>query len=372
MKKQGCLCWPCWPCSAPSSRESVTRTVLDYDNDNLCSVLTQRTGSVLPKVMLPVILSTLWATLLLAIYAHTAGWYLVEPYAPEWIETTLEYGAAAIREKQDSFFIYIGATLGLLFGFRLSISSTEFHRSITSMTASQSHLADVFSMVVGKVHFEEGDKGQEEAAKQLCVDVMRLATLSFVLAKKGLHESSDLGDHVLSLMSSKQISVIEGAELNQRASLAICMLRQRLYVAMHSGAKPLLTQKDLSIIDLPLAQYNHALTQALRVKQYPMPFPYAQLLTSVLVVYVMVTPICYVHKLGATTPFASFIISALFFSVRQVSIDLHIPFAKKDIHMRIKPYIEKLEETCRCTFRCRFGSEVSAVYHKLKPSSLTE
>ena len=113
----------------------------------------------------------------------------------------------------------------------------------------------------------------------------------------------------------------------ERVILCSVWLRQRVNVAMDDG---LLKETFATVMDERITDSIENFQAACRLVFVPMPFPYAQVVKFVIVLFCGVTPFSIVDHVHWVTPFASFLLAMLFLAVEEIGVEIEDPFGRKE------------------------------------------
>lgn len=104
-------------------------------------------------------------------------------------------------------------------------------------------------------------------------------------------------------------------------------LRQRINTAMDDG---LLKEAFATVMDERITDSIENFQAACRLVFVPMPFPYAQVVKFVIMLFCGVTPFSIVDQVHWVTPFATFLLAILFLAVEEIGVEIEDPFGRKE------------------------------------------
>lgn len=113
----------------------------------------------------------------------------------------------------------------------------------------------------------------------------------------------------------------------ERVVLCSVWLRQRINMAMDAG---LLKETFATVMDERITDSIENFQAACRLVFVPMPFPYAQVVKFVILLFCGVTPFSIVDTVRWVTPFASFLLAILFLAVEEIGVEIEDPFGRKE------------------------------------------
>mmetsp|Transcript_10632 Transcript_10632/g.20167 ORF Transcript_10632/g.20167 Transcript_10632/m.20167 type:complete len:355 (+) Transcript_10632:23-1087(+) len=307
----GCCCG-----GGKAAREDVYK----YETEKMCSIIFRCKGSVIPKVLFRSFLSMCAGITALVLWY----WHVKEQRHKHFYFDT----------NSDAH-VYVGMLISLLQVFRTNASYAQYDKGITAVLVMRNNLLNFVSQSTALVH------GDPETCEEIRNDMARLCTLLFVVVKKYLHDEES---HSVkqSLFRGKEEQLLYSASVQSRPGIVISWLRQRVAKGVADGY--IVGGPQAGAMDANLTSVWNNLVSCMRIKEYHMPFPYAQMVKFAVCVFVFIAPFSYVSDVQFATPLVNFVIGLILFGVDEIGVEIEDPFGKDPNDLRIKPLIVEMEE----------------------------
>ncbi|CAE8714494.1 unnamed protein product [Polarella glacialis] len=270
------------------------------------SFVFQIKGSVFPK-------AACWAAVSAAIAV------LVKLLVFSWHDTEYMNGIEAIWSSY-SF------VLGFVMVFRNSTAYSRFWEgtSLTKQMTGQWYVA--FSNVFAFCSRDESKKADVVHFQSVLV---RLASL---LHCSALHQICDLEDNILEIINSDEMDPTSMEFLRGCANPQEVVTNwiQRLIVQAHEAGIINISPPLLSRVFQEIGGGLISLNNASKIKDFQFPFPYAQMISCMLFVHWLFTPIMAAHQIGSSAwaGAMSFFVAMSFWSLFYIALEIDQPFGE--------------------------------------------
>eukprot|EP01047_Picozoa_sp_COSAG01_P070536 COSAG01_NODE_10718_length_2095_cov_3.805611_1_plen_387_part_00 len=348
----------CWQCEAAGARPlSCCGCVLRAEGD-FTSTLCRLEGSVFPVIFLKSLVFAGIGAGAWVLYSDEARWY-----------------AEHIGPNTD-LHTYMGILVSLMLSFRTNACYGRYVEGIHASNRLKTIVRDL--MIQAAAYID----GTDAVSVELLEEIRRLLMLYCVFFKRHLHDQDQLSLQALQIRGG--LSRAEHASLesctsdSQRVMLVMLWLRRRLAKACWVDTRPDVDRDGSTADDVPVLRHLmlskmddhisaglHVFQESCRIAFVPMPFPYAQVVKFVLLVFLTITPFAFVsapHQyynyqcmrdlldvcqirtvkpagvlkcarqvddLQEGTPIGAFFLAMIFLSVDEISVEIENPFGRR-------------------------------------------
>lgn len=212
---------------------------------------------------------------------------------------------------------YVGILISLMLSFRTNACYGRYVEGIHTSNALKNSMKNLMSQAAACVD------GIDAKSSALVEDVQRLLILYCLFFVRHIHCQDDEPLDKLQLTGRSQLRAHELASLHscasdsERVMFVMLWLRRRLNQASWAHTRengqsapvggvddgqPLVRSSALSLLDKGISDSIENFQEACRLAFVPMPFPYAQVIKFLLLLFLTVTPFAFVDDLQEGTP----------------------------------------------------------------------
>ena len=262
---------------------------IEYDNREFIQILFSLEGSVIPLTIVPAIITLIISIIAMVIYFLFG--YFVEVTGHNMV----------------------GFVLGFLLIFRTDLSVKKYEEGQRAFRMIDSNICSMFNEICGYYH---GDS--EEDYKN------RLQFRRYFMILRGL-----IRQHIRDETNLKEISVLTREERrllrpHQERPRVVMQWIFKLYNKCWDQEK--FKDDNFYSVDEALNEISRNRTECIRIKTSPLPFPYAQITTIFLFVYLLSLPFALSQVLGWYSPIVCPLITMAFWGINEVALEIEDPF----------------------------------------------
>lgn len=260
--------------------------MIDYDGRKWLPILFRMRGSVIPRLM------------------------------PRVIVTTALGVAAVLLLESRNFKIpsvahaLVGVALGLLLVFRTNASYDRYWEGRKLLGFIVNRTRDLARQTA--IYIQDA-----EARAALA----KLVPAFYWVASQTLRRDSSLGEQATRLLTGTQRAALDG--ITFRAPVITGWIGERLRDEAAAGR---LTEQRLQLFDANLTALNDALGGAERILRTPIPFAYAQHIKIFVVLFCFSAPFAMAEVMGWATPAAVAFLALALFGIDEIGVEIEDPF----------------------------------------------
>lgn len=280
------------------------------------------------------------------------GSVLIKVWKPMLINMAIGFVAIFLKQLMDDRFPFddmqawstLGTVLGFLLVFRSNLCYSRYWEGRNHMGLMLKSTRELLRQVVSYTEDVPGTPDEDE--EKLRRDIARMIVLLFNMVKDGLRGDENLEDYVQrDMMTVSEKSRLEDLDKTNpkskgsRPSIVATWISQKLFWLCRKGGIHVSVLKKM---DGNLGDIITAWMGAQKIVTTPMVFPYAQMISVFLTIFVFTVPFPLANYLALTTtkkfelpsfiicPAISGLIAYAYFGINAVGIEIEDPFGKDD------------------------------------------
>lgn len=262
-------------------------------------------------------------------------------------------GSPYFEDANGDAHVYLAALISFLIVFRTNTSYQLYDKAVSNIATIRANMSNIVNQSFLMVN------GNSEAAIIWRCQLARYITLLIITIKKKFHddERSPLKTHML---TEKEAEALFSCDPEWRHNVISSWIRNLMNDGCDDGlvrVGPLVAKMDDN-----LSFIRRSLGTCERVRQFPVPFPYAQMVKGAIVIWLTFAPFAYVHDTKWFTPAFNSILGILMFGVEQIGAEIEDPFGKDSNDIRFVPYVKDFEKEIAATLTTLHGRPYHPIY----------
>jgi len=228
--------------------------------------------------------------------------------------------------KESALFSGFTFTLGFILVFRTNICYTRFHTGSQSACTMRSKLLDAASNIAA---FTTRDVARNKSTEEFIHKVVRLFSLAHASALEVICELPDQEFPVLDVdgLMAEDMRPLTRLSGHLRVDLVFMWINTVIMDGLYSGlisAPAPIVSRAFQDLEQSKAEFH----QMLQIISIPVPFPYSQVATVLLIIYSMLAPLLVVLWTAhpVTTFFVTFITTLPMWSIELIAAEIEHPF----------------------------------------------
>ena len=279
-----------------------------YSNNSFWVVMVSNItrGSILPDVLPVALLSAL-------IGLCTSFWHIV------WNSGSTD--SPLFPERAHKMLI---VPLSFLLIFRSTISYSRFWEGRTHISNLVRATTELIRQTCSYIRQDVEDGiADRKSIRALLIITLRVTQLELSDEKT---DAANLEKWCSSELDVAASSIQRPDVLNVKALVPVLVTKISLILSKARADRLIRSSRQLSDMDSNLQLVISSWLACRKIKDTPMPFPYVQMLSFFLIVFVLTLPFAIVHMFMWTTPAIAAVVTTALFGINAIGVEIEDPF----------------------------------------------